>query len=359
MGMTKDQILEQVKSMGYDVENLTDLTSEILADSSRGRGSWDNLNLRISVLEALKKDIKDGNTTITDYAKVADDLGRGALDYLNLLTTLGSGPASEAMNNYMPRLKQFIQFDGSGRQFEDFKIPFTRTEYANLNEKVLPTKEDVQNGIISRNAFPFERYRTSTTTPGGDAMTPGDTIGGDIPKDIDLRTDRGQIETEAQRQARQLQTTLEQQKTLREQNRTKLAEQLANYQTEQFKRAIPQITEDANVKGVYRSTGFGKALANKYADLTKDTEFQLAQQDLKDSEAYVGGIGDIANVRTGLQTSGLQRQFSLDDALKSFTLAQRMADMNKPSEPSSKSKTLAGINTGANVVSAIGQVIPG
>lgn len=364
MAKTKEQILKQVQEMGYDVENLTDLTSDILANSSRGRGVWDNLDLRISVLEAMKKDMKDGNLSITDYASVADDLGKGAVDYLNQLTTHGKGNAEAAMAN-MGRLKPFIDLGPSGREYADFKVPFTRNEYARLDESVLPTQDDVAKGLISRTAVPFERYRATNLTDGQTSAqennvpgsttavtqdgTLGTTVGGAIPTDIDLRTDRGEVETEAQRQAKQLQVTLEQQKALREESLAKLSKTLADSQMEQFNRAIPNLAEQANTAGIYRSTGFGDILARQFSDLEKDRQTEFAKQAYGISDQYASGLGDVANTRVGLQTGGLQRQFSLEDAERSLALAQQMSQQNQASGSSGKSGSGVGTLAGAAI----------
>ncbi len=152
-----------------------------------------------------------------------------------------------------------------------------------------------------------------------------------------------------------LKGTLDEQKALRDANRLKLAETLAADRTEAFNRAIPQIAEHANTKGIYRSTGFGDLLANKYTDLTRDVQTKLGEAEYGDSEKYVGGLGDIANVRAGLQTSGLQREFSLDDASRSADLAKYLTELSKPSESSGKSsgeKWAQGVTAASGVAQA-------
>lgn len=327
-------------------KDFADITPEDI--QTIGNSGLNNLDYRLDYLDNLKGDIKAGNLNVADYAKKVSTMQE---DTSNLLASIQGTNQAPASLSRVSRLRQFFDFDtptGLG-QITDVKVPFNRTEYSQLPTNVLPTQDDVSSGIISRTSMPFERYRD----PNGGGV---DASGNPIPTDINLGSDRGQVELEAQRQGKELQDTLDQQKTLRDQNRTALADQLAKYQQDQFQRSIPALTENANTGGILRSTGFGEQLAKKYTDLTADSENQLALQGLKDSESYVSGLGDVANVKTGLQTSGLQRDFSLDDASRSLQLAYTMAGLQKPSASSGKSDTLNTINTGANVVKTGAQI---
>jgi len=338
---TKKEKFEEITGKDF-----ADITFEDLKDI--GTSGLNNLDYRLDYLENLKKEIQAGNMNVTDYAQKAADFSEDTSNLLASIQGTNEGPASLSR---VSRLRQYFDMDtptGLG-QIQDVKIPFSRTEYAKLDPNVLPTEDDVNKGLIARDAIPFQRYRNPT---GGGV----DEQGNPIPADINLGSDRGQAELEAQRQATQLKGTLEEQKTLRDQNRAQLAQLLADRQTESFNRAIPQLTEHANTQGILRSTGFGEQLAQKYTDLTADTQYQLAQQGLGDSEKYVGGLGDIANVKAGLQTGGLQRQFSLDDASRSLQMAYEMAGLSQPSSSSGKTsgeKWNQGIQTGAAVIDAI------
>ena len=328
MARSEEKLLEELQQAGQDVTDLRDVTDEMLTEAQTKLGfNYGNvLDFRLSYLEALKKQIKEGKLTTTDYSKIASPIVENTASNLHYIAGQGGGNASLA-SGFLSRLNKFQKTSADG-SYEDIKLPFNRTEWAQLPINVLPTEADINTGVIARDAMPFQRVQNPTG--GVDAQ------GNPIPTDINLGSDRGAIELEAQRQAGQLTGTLEQQKALREKNRTELAGILADRQTEEFKRAVPQLAEQANMQGTLRSTGFGEQLAKKYTDLTADTQFQLAQQGLSDTEKYVGGLGDIANVRAGLQTSGLQREFSLDDAARSEQLAKMLTEMSNPSSSSGK-----------------------
>lgn len=315
-------------------------------------------------LLGLKDRVKSGELTIPQYAQMAESLGQAISDQLKIVGSLNDYSSKWARKE-LGSLSSVIQFAGDNKSaydkaytYQDFKLPFTRQEYALLDESVLPTQQDIDKGIIARDAMPFQRLKTTPTVdaqgnplPGGSTPTNPNAI----PTDINLGTDRGAIELEAQRQASQLQSALDEQKALREANRAKMAEMLSADRDESFRRAIPMLAEEANTRGIFRSTGFGEQLAQKYSDLTRDTESKLAELEYGDSEKYAAGIGDIANVRAGLQTGGLQREFSLDDAARSEALARELAKLSQPSSSGGKSdgeKWAQGINAGANVISA-------
>ena len=344
---TEKQLLDEAKKAGANVSSILDITPDMFKKLGDKAG-----NLNISVLENLKDKIKKGEMTVTDYANKAEGFAKETAALLKGWSGKNADYAQEA-RTLGDRLSQFAdiganQDGGYKYNYTDFKIPFSRNEYANLTPAVLPTKEDVNKGLIARDAVPFERYQD----PAGGGL---DAAGNPIPTDINLGSDRGAIELESQRQATQLQGTLDQQKALRDENRRKLAETLAADRTESFNRAVPQLAEHANTKGILRSTGFGDLLSQKYTDLTRDVQGRLAEAEYGDSEKYVGGLGDIANVRAGLQTSGLQREFSLEDADRSAQLAKYLTELSKPSESSGKSsgeKWAQGVGAGASLIGA-------
>ena len=327
--------LEQLKDAAKNYKN-------IAATGSYGEGGAYGLR---DLLSGLKKSVQSGELSILDYQDLAKPVSDAAVKSINSLVSQGKADIATGLSEDM-RTQGFFKAAPDNRN--EFNLPFSQQEFAKLPSSVLPTQDDVTKGLISRDALPFQRYQN----PSGGGI---DAQGNPIPADINLGSDRGAIELEAQRQAGQLGQTLEQQKTLREENRKALASQLADYQTQQFNKAVPNLAEQANTAGIYRSTGFGDILANKYADLTKESENQLAMQGLSDTEKYVGGLGDVANVKAGLQTSGLQREFSLDDASRSAELAKYLTQLSQPSSSSGKStgeKWAQGIQAGASLANA-------
>lgn len=340
------QLLKEAQKYNKNISSLADITADTFAKAGE-RGAY----LNVAVLNNMKKQIQSGQLKISDYSNMVAPFAEAVTKDLKKWSNINVDYANSA-RELGAELSKFADIGaksdgGYDYTYKDFKVPFSRQEYAKLDTKVLPTKQDVETGLIARDAVPFQRFQD----PQGGGV---DAQGNPIPADINLGSDRGAIELEAQRQAGQLQTTLDQQKTLRDENRRKLAETLAADRTEAFNRAIPQLAEHANTQGILRSTGFGDLLSQKYTDLTRDVQSRLAEAEYGDSEKYVGGLGDVANVRAGLQTSGLQREFSLDDASRSEDLARELALLSKPSEGGGKSsgeKWAQGVTAGGTLLS--------
>lgn len=327
------ELIAEAKKAGHNVSSVLDITPDMFKKLASGKQA----DLNLSILGAMKKQIQAGNLTVADYAKKVQPYAENITNTLKKWSKTDVSYAQKA-RAYGDELSKFADIGsrangGYDYTFKDSKVPFTRTEYAQLNPTVLPTKNDVATGIISRDSMPFERFQGVDQQGAPTGALEGQS---GIPTDINLGSDRGAIELEAQRQAGQLQTAADEQKRIRAEGRAQLAAKLTDYQNEQFNRAIPQLAEQANTRGILRSTGFGEQLAQKYSDLTKDTEMELARYDLGDNEKYASAIGDIANVRAGLQTGGLQREFSLQDAQRSEDLAKYLAQISQPSSSSGK-----------------------
>lgn len=201
----------------------------------------------------------------------------------------------------------------------------------------------------------------------------------------------GVYKQEGASEQQQLLELADKQKSARSQALTDMAGLLATNQQNLFNRAIPNLAEQANTSGIYRSTGFGDILANKYANLTQDTQQQLAMQGLSDRDAYLqaqsgalnqglgwqgqaantqgqnqtniagagasalqsygSGLGDVANAAIGMQNAGLQRQFSLSDYITNQNAANALASKMAPPSATGKASpgTQAGISTALGV----------
>ena len=187
---------------------------------------------------------------------------------------------------------------------------------------------------------------------------------------------RGTIEEEGRRQAGQLREQATTNEGKRKQAVSELATLLAGEQQRQFEKSIPSIAEQANLAGIYRSTGFGNALARENADLSAKREFELSRRALEDRELnladynrgtereldyqgrglergvdiesdaatrqignryqYANEMGDILDQRLGAQSAGLQREFSLNDLALNRNYAESIA---RASQPEQKGKT--------------------
>ncbi len=323
------------------------------AFGAAGRYGEGGVQQAADALKSLKAGVQAGKLSIIDYQNLAQPLVPEINKSINSLVSQKQGALATSISEDL-RSAGILKADSTGKNV--FAIPFTTQEYAKLPANVLPTQDQVNQGLISATDLPMQKFQNPT---GGGT----DASGNGIPSYINTTTDQGQAELLAQRQGADLQTTLDQQNKVRADARTALASQMADYQNQQFGRAIPQLAEQANTQGILQSTGFGDLLANKYSQLTQDTNNQLAQQAESDAQQYAGGLGDIANVKTGLQTSGLQRNLSLEDQNSTSSLAQTLAKLSQPQStgPSSKAQTntalasagLQGLGAGAGALAKL------
>ncbi len=159
----------------------------------------------------------------------------------------------------------------------------------------------------------------------------------DIPQDIQLGTDQYSLEREGLRQKIQQEETLGKQKTARQQMLERLSGVLNTNANNQFDRSIADISEDANASGVFRSTGYGNALAKYRSQLEQDVATQLGSASIASENADINTLADIESNLQGFQTSGLNRKFSLDDFETQKRYAMDLANASKPQTPGKSS----------------------
>lgn len=400
-------------------------------------------------LEDLKSKVQSGSLNLVDFQGKAAPLVKKASEITGQIAGKG-GSAANAVNP----IWQKFQSDGyvtaqAGKWVP--QLPFSQQEYAKLPNAVLPTQDDITKGVFDPNAAPMQRIQTpgggSSNNPanGVPAVNPalgpnGQPLPGitpTVPAGVDTRTGQGAIDLQGAQNAAQLQDALnkqfqinqqavgqlkegiagipdvfrqegtsqqqqlqalaDQQKSSRSQSLTDLGGILAQNQQNQFNAAIPDLAEQANTAGMYRSTGFGNILAQKYAQLTANTQNQLAQQGISDRESYLqaqqgalntqlgfsgqganaqatgmqtgasagagalqaygSGLGDVANAQIGMQNAGLQRQFSLTDYATQYQNALNLANQAKVQGPTGKASpgTQSAIQTGLGITNTATQ----
>lgn len=101
-------------------------------------------------------------------------------------------------------------------------------------------------------------------------------------------------------------------------NLKNLSDILVNQQNQQLMNEVPQLAEQANLKGIFRSTGMGNSVAQKQAILAQQTSSDLQKQSVADEAARVaeqqaaeGGLISGRQAATG-------RQLSLEDYARSL-----------------------------------------
>lgn len=387
----------------------------------------------------LKQQVANGTLKLVDFQGQLAKIVADAAD----TTAATSRGGSQAANSVNPIWQQFQNSGFVANRAGQWvpTMPFSQQEYAKLPETVLPTQTDAKTGMFDPTGAPLQRYRQDQqpqidggllpkgpSAPGG---TPLPQIDTQLPGGVDARTEQGQIALQGSTNAKTLQDALnqqfgvnqqaieqlkqglqgvpdiyrqegtsqqqqlnalaEQQKAARATSLTDLADILAKQQQQTFNTALPNLAEQANTSGIYRSTGFGDQLARYYSQLEAQRQNQLALQGLSDREAYLGaqqgalqtglgwsgqgameqagnqktiagagasalqsygsGLGDVANAMIQGQNAGLQRQFSLSDFYTQQRAANDLASKMAPAPQTGKASpgTQAAIGTGLGV----------
>lgn len=361
MTISRETLQTEAKRAG-ETENIIDFTPEILDKISVGQGSFGALDRQISIVEALREEVKDGNLTIAEFFDKAELFARNANQTLNNLTTAGGESATRA-KTFLPRIRKFAKLDTEAGQgtFQEITAPFTTRESAQLPENVLPTREDIEAGILPEDLLPRGiRVREPVIEPDIDPETGEPVVAPPGVEDVPtgLPPDQTELEREGLRQAEQNRLLLEQQTTLRRERLGDLASLLGAEEERKFGLARPEIAEEAQAGGLLRSSGFGQELARERSRLAGQTAFQLGAQGLTDRDAEVLGLGDILGRRQEFQSGGLQRTFSLADFEREANLARSIGASAAPQVSrgggAKGSSALAGAATGATVGTGAG-----
>lgn len=204
--------------------------------------------------------------------------------------------------------------------------------------------------VIPQLGEKYEQELRNATLPGNIPDSQRDEIG-KIPTDIPINSDRGQIEREAIREQGQAQEGLDSRTALRKQSISDLSDLLNKRDSLNLQQSIPGIAEQANNQGIFRSTGYGDALARYASQNQAQSNLNLQQQALKDRELQTLGMQDITDNRIAGEQAGLQRQFSLDDFTANRNAATQFADASKPQSQgkSSGEKWAQGIQAGVGI----------
>lgn len=169
-------------------------------------------------------------------------------------------------------------------------------------------------------------------TPGNlPTDVPGQTISG---PDINLGSDRGQIEQESAREKQQQLDLLQKQVDLRTGGLSSLGDILGKKNQAQFAYDLPGIKEDLQKSGLFSSpSALASAVTRESEMLGANTAAQLGQYGLGTIDLQTQGLGAIGQNQTSMQQGGLQRQFSTADYDKQAALAAQIGASSVPNAP--------------------------
>jgi len=416
------------------------------------RNSAFDIDRNLDVLNALKDQVKAGDLTVAEFLDRSQPFAEEANRSL-----LGANDPS--LFGRIPQLRQFANFDttsGLG-QITDARLPFSSREFARLPGKVLPSLDEVNQGIIPVDVLPpgaFERIQRdqeeagrvpvrrptdpSLPEPGGagfaeqierisqlppdqqqsafdellgtieqqragtdlqselsrigqlppgqqqqallelqqrqqqqgtqipDPQRPGQFINIPVVGDISNITapqtrDQSIIEAEARRQEEQQRRAFEGTRALREQQFGALETSLGEQTRRSFEQFIPQAADVLQTKGLLQTSELENVLGREQGRLAGQTQDILAQARLGGTTQDISRIDDILRARQGLQQSGLERRFSIQDFERQATLARQLGAQTTPQVAGGKGSQIGGGISGAIGGASLGSAagIPG
>ena len=118
------------------------------------------------------------------------------------------------------------------------------------------------------------------------------------------------------------------------------------------------LLEELQTGGLLQTSELEAAFARESGQRTQQINQAIAAQSLQDRQAEVTGIGDILAKRQAFQTSGLQREFSLEDFERAARVARETGASVTP-QVGGGGGALAGLLGGAGSGAATGGAIGG
>jgi hypothetical protein len=141
----------------------------------------------------------------------------------------------------------------------------------------------------------------------------------------------------------------------REQNIKEMADLLASSQQRQLMDRVPELAEQANLSGVFRSTGMGNAVAREAGNLAAATSEQLGQYGLQQKNANLADtMGTNADYLKG-RYSSLERGTGLTDLALQAQIAKETGQaLAAPVKSGKGAGALTGALGGAGVGATVG-----
>jgi len=409
--MARDFVKEIETATG---KNVLDVTLPDIGAASVG--TFNGMDRTLDLFDALKQKVQEGELSITDYLDRIEPLAEQFNNSVNIIRSFGGANAANTLAR-LPRFNKFAELSSkSGGDFVRGKVPFTRNEIEKLPEGILPSLEDITSGRIPEESLGtgvldlIEERAQATAPPGEEALAPPAPApvpaplpvtqpppGGTIPPppglqepitsitdpvtgqpigplpvtgpvripttvgDLDREIGQRRLEEEALRVAEQGRQAALAQQAIRSQRLSDLTELLGRERDVAFQEAAPVIGESAQTAGLFRSSGFGDALAREKSRLQQQVEFRLGEQALADRSAEEQAIASILGQRQGLQQAGLQRRFSFEDFERQAALARELGALGVPTniqapQAGSKGGALSGAATGGAAGAILGPI---
>lgn len=402
--MAQTYNLDQIKYYSQNAGGLTDANAA---------------NNIVGMLGTMKQAVQQGQMSLTDFQNYSQPLIKQAGKIVRTISSQGSKQAdsvkgaSEALNG------TYYSINNSDGSF-NFLSPFSKQEYANLPNGVLPTQDDVNSGKFDTTGAPLSRVQTpagGTATPTGNptapqpgqpgqpsapqpAFTPTNsanqapdtvTAGNNPNTNVAPSTVNSQVEgapiysaspnnpgpngglvingTQASQDASQIanEAALQQQLSTQSQQgvtaaRAKYLQDLTGVLNQntanQLNDQAPGIYEDLNSHGLLRSSALGNSMATAAKSLQANTTNQLAQQAIAGETADLGNDTTIQNTYNQGRNSALQRQFSVEDYNNQIAAGKAMGEQYANLRPQTPStKDQAAVAAAPSLAPAAAQAV--
>ncbi len=369
-------------------------------NNSGNKGTYGEGNVAdaLQQLNDLKSSVQSGKTSLADYQDQAAKIVAQAAQITQQISGSG-GKAASAVN---PIWNQIVSggFASPVNGKWTAPLPFSKQEYAKLPNSVLPTQDQINQGLFDPATAPLQRVQTATpsapstpatpgaptptdkpatpTLPNGTAQapqptfTPSNPAGNNPQTGVAPVTGNSQVQgspvysaspnnpgpngglvvngTQASQDSSQVANEAALQQQLATQSQQGITAQRAKYLQDltgvlnqnaqnQLNDQAPGIYEDLNSRGLLRSSALGNSMATAAKSLTANTTNQLEQQAIAGETSDLGNYTTIQNNYDQARNSALQRQFSVEDYNNQIQAGKALGDSYanlKPQTPSTK-----------------------
>lgn len=305
-------------------------SADLLSAIKQGGDNHAQIANTLKYLQDLKSQVSSGKMSVTDYYKIVEPNQSFVWNLVH--GTLGSGQREADKANAAGAqtiLNDFMRYDPTSSS-SVFKLPFSRTEYAQLPESSLPTQDDVQRGFFDPSIAPMDRYKGSANAGPGGTTGGGIPSGGIVGGPTDQGVDERKLLDEANFDNDLRQKLIAGNKTRQDQYLGEISDLLAKHQQQTLNLETPGIMEDLNSRGLLRSSALGDRLSERAKELTAESTNTLGQLGLK---ADLGNLDQYNAANEALiagRGNAIGRRFSLEDFLREYDAAQRLGSQNQP-----------------------------
>lgn len=259
-------------------------------------------NQKLDFLKDMRTVLDRGEIDVADFI----DISKPFAEQFNseLFALAGSGSAgADAARDLVRRLESETGFVQNASDPRGLDINLPEEFQQRLREELLP-----------ENISAEERERLLET----------------IPTDIGFDTDRFKLEREGIRQRLQEEKSAETAATGRSESLEELTSLLAEQGDQAFDVNRAGILEDLNARGLFRSSAVGTEFARergRQADISRNI---VSAQSISDRDANINALIQAGATQRDFQTSGLSREFSLDDFGRQTQAGFRLGEATSP-----------------------------